>query len=238
MKRCNKCGSELNDNAKFCTKCGNPVSDNGEMNTVKDKEKYNANKKNSKVKVISIIVLIIIVVLGSIGVYYLKSKSENQKAKKSIEIQEINTKSYPKVSIIVKAKNINGDISSEDIGIKEGEYFPKDISVEKSEVDKYLISYSSSNSNAGKDLTVDLEYTNKEDSIKCSSSYTVPEPKDEKSNDSNVSLNTYDANVEEIKELYDDFTDLRTVYIQIFTLFKFDKNLKKYNRKTTLFIVK
>ena len=32
--------------------------------------------------------------------------------------------------------------------------------------------------------------------------------------------------------------DLRTVYIQIFTLFKFDKNLKKYNRKTTLFIVK
>ena len=141
MKRCNKCGSELNDNAKFCTKCGNPVSDNGEMNTVKDKEKYNASKKNSKVKVISIIVLIIIVVLGSIGVYYLKSKSENQKAKKSIEIQEINTKSYPKVSIIVKAKNINGDISSEDIGIKEGEYFPKDISVEKSEVDKYLISF-------------------------------------------------------------------------------------------------
>ena len=33
-------------------------------------------------------------------------------------------------------------------------------------------------------------------------------------------------------------SDLRTVYIQIFTLFKFDKNLKKYNRKTTLFIVK
>jgi len=32
--------------------------------------------------------------------------------------------------------------------------------------------------------------------------------------------------------------DLQTVYIQIFTLFKFDKNLKKYNRKTTLFIVK
>ena len=34
------------------------------------------------------------------------------------------------------------------------------------------------------------------------------------------------------------YSDLRTVYIQIFTLFKFDKNLKKYNRKTTLFIVK
>ena len=32
--------------------------------------------------------------------------------------------------------------------------------------------------------------------------------------------------------------DLRTVYIQIFTLLKFDKNQEKFNRKTTLFIVK
>lgn len=43
---------------------------------------------------------------------------------------------------------------------------------------------------------------------------------------------------EQIKINKEDNSDLRTVYIQIFTLFKFDKNLKKYNRKTTLFIVK
>ena len=56
-----------------------------------------------------------------------------------------------------------------------------------------------------------------------------------------ITEKTIRGNFSEIHVISNDTgfnSDLRTVYIQIFTLFKFDKNLKKYNRKTTLFIVK
>lgn len=220
MKYCDNCGKELNDEARFCPKCGRKIDNDKEINYLNEEEcfeedydnenyyeeDYYEDKKSNKGIIIFIITLIIIVIIGSLGVYFLKTKSESKKVQKSIEIKEINLKDYPKVLIIVEAKNLETEITSDNIAIKEGEYFPKNISVESSgNNDRYLISYESTSNNAGKSLTVDLEYTNKNDDIKSSSSYKAPEIESENSGASNTSLNTYDPNVEIIRNMYESF---------------------------------
>ena len=207
MKYCNKCGSKFSDDVKFCRKCGSSLIDVKEekiVNTKYNELDNSENKKSSKMKFIIAAILIVIIAIASTTVYFLTKKSENKQSKKLINIQEIKSSEYPKVSIIIKAKSID-NIKSENITLKEGEYFPKDISVEKSDSDRYVISYSSSNSNAGKKLDVDLEYIDNDEDIKCSSSYTAPEIKSKENIESNVSLNTYDENVKEIEDLYGDF---------------------------------
>lgn len=207
MKYCNKCGSKFSDDMKFCRKCGSSLIDvkeekieNKKCNELDNSE----NKKSSKMKFVIAAILIVILAIAGTTVYFLTMKSENKQSKKSINIQEINSNEYPKVSIIIKTKSID-NIKSENITVKEGEYFPKDISVEKSDSDRYIISYSSTNKNSGKKLDIDLEYIYKDEDIKCSSSYTAPEIKVKEKIESNVSLNTYDENIKEIENLYGDF---------------------------------
>lgn len=225
MKYCSKCGNELNDDAKFCTKCGNLVSsalakgeviNDSNLNPYKNSADYNnedgyydnKNEKKSKLKkilIISIIIAIVAAAIGS-GAYFLTLKTENQKLEKSVQIKQVASDGYPTVSLIVECENFDSEVTSDNITVKEGDYFPKNVSVEKSGDDsRYLISYFSPNDNAGKNLTVYLEYTNGNDDIKCSTSYVAPELKSEKSGSTNPSLNTYDPNVEIIKSMYDNF---------------------------------
>ncbi|MDD5793661.1 MAG: zinc ribbon domain-containing protein [Clostridiales bacterium] len=209
MKYCNKCGNELNDEAKFCTKCGSPVEELKETDEEYYEEDYKEEHKVPKGKIIAIVAIIIVLILGAVGVgvYFYTVKSENVKLEKSIEIKDVSTDNYPTVSIIIEAKNFDDEIVPDNIAIKEGEVFPKNIAVEKSGDDsRYSITYNSPSDNAGKNLTVELEYTNSSgDDIKCNTSYTAPELKTEKSTKNSTSLNTYDPNVEIIKNTYDSF---------------------------------
>lgn len=216
MKYCDNCGKELNDEARFCPNCGTKIDSDKEINYLNeddesfeedyDDKNYYEDKKSHKGVIILIVALISIAIIGSLGVYFFKTKSESKKIQKSIVIKEINSKDYPTIHVIIEAKNLNSEITSENIAIKEGEYFPKNISVEKSEnSDRYIISYESTSDNANKNLTVDLEYTNENDDIKSSLSYKSPEIESENSGASNASLNTYDPNVEVIKNMYGSF---------------------------------
>lgn len=231
MRYCSKCGNELNDDAKFCTKCGNPVPEqvkdnsskfeqvdknkepNEELNIENNEEyydeKYDDNHKSLKGKIFVIIAVIVIIVASVIGtgVYFYTIKSENVKLEKSIEIKDINSDNYPTVSVIIEAENFDEDIVFDNIAIKEGDSFPKSVAVEKSgDNNRYLITYSSPSDNSGKNLTLELEYTNNNgDDIKCNTSYTAPELKNEKSAKNSEVLNTYDPNVDNIKNIYDKF---------------------------------
>lgn len=65
--KCDKCGFENKDKAKFCTKCGNSLS-------VKTVESVPAKSGNSKYIIIALIAVIIILV-GTIGYFALNSNS-------------------------------------------------------------------------------------------------------------------------------------------------------------------
>ena len=68
MKYCNKCGNELNDEAKFCTKCGSPVEELKETDEEYYEEDYKEEHKVSKGKIIAIVAIIIVLILGAVGV--------------------------------------------------------------------------------------------------------------------------------------------------------------------------
>lgn len=210
MIYCSNCGNELNDEAKFCTKCGSPVQEQSKDNTSIGEE-INKNEGITKIlkgKMVAIIAAIVLIIVGvGSGVYFYTTKSKNVSYEKGIEIKGVNSESYPTVSVIIETKNFDGDIVSDDIAIKEGEAFPKNVTVEKSgEDNRYLVTYASPSDNIGKNLTVELEYINDAgDNIKCNTTYTAPELKTEKSSNNNVAVNTYDPNVDTIKDIYSGF---------------------------------
>lgn len=78
MKYCRRCGSELDDNAKFCKKCGAMAEQPQEIDNVKDVncEKIKSGKKAAKIVVT---VGIAVVAVGAVwfGMKWLKNKEES-----------------------------------------------------------------------------------------------------------------------------------------------------------------
>ncbi len=66
--KCNKCGFENNDKAKFCTKCGNPLN---------NKPTDNSSASNNNMVLIVGLLIVIVVLVGAIGYFALNSNTSN-----------------------------------------------------------------------------------------------------------------------------------------------------------------
>ncbi len=201
MKYCENCKKEFHSNSNFCPICGSKLKEINE-------NQNNKRKKSSKKIIITIVSIIIVAIIAGVSIYFIKSKPKEVEVKKSIEVKKVDLKDYPTVSIIIQAKNIDDEITTNNITIEEEDYFVKNIKVKKAEDnDRYLVSYESNDNNSNKDLNAILEYANENEDIKCKFSYKSPEIEKENNTSDNVSLNTYDPNIEVIKDKYEGFID-------------------------------
>ena len=199
MKYCKNCKKSFHNEGNFCPICGSKLEKVTESKNNKSKKSY---------KKIIITIMIIVAIIAGVSIYFIKSKPKETKVEKSIEVKEVDLKDYPTVSIIVQTKNINDEITIDNITIEEEEYFVKNTTIKKAEGNnKYLVSYESNNNNSNKDLNATLEYANENEDIKCKFSYKSPEIEKENNTSANASLNTYDPNIELIKDKYEGFID-------------------------------
>ena len=122
MKYCENCKKEFHSNGNFCPICGSKLKEINE-------NQNNKKKKSSKKIIITIVSIITVAIIAGVSIYFIKSKPKEVEVKKSIEVKEVDLKDYPTVSIIIQAKNIDDEITTNNITIEEEDYFVKNIKV-------------------------------------------------------------------------------------------------------------
>ena len=222
MKRCQKCGNEINDDAKFCSKCGaqlNEIDDNEEYEDLDNDEYEDRNKKKNKIKIaVGIFIVIFIVIASAVGI--IKYKEYTELNKRNIQVVNVNVTDYPNVKIQIKASNYPEKMKKDNLSVKENDVFPKDVELVSDDTENYTISYTSSEKDSDEDVNVKIaSYTEDGKEVSAEISYKAPEnnsTKDTKvyngkANGDN-SVNTYDDNEILVKNAVDRY---ERAYIQM-----------------------
>lgn len=100
--KCDKCGFENKDNAKFCTKCGEKL-------VVKSSDSSNQNSNNHKL-VIALLIVIIVILVVTIGFFAMTSHSDSSSSNSaddsnSIQSDDSNSKNTTQVVSSSKSKS-------------------------------------------------------------------------------------------------------------------------------------
>lgn len=81
--KCNKCGKEINEQAKFCKYCGTPVQVEKQVSSANAKN--GVSRKNSKTWLIIASILLGILVLTGVTAFAIKITGEKDKATQKAE---------------------------------------------------------------------------------------------------------------------------------------------------------
>ena len=223
MSTCKKCGTKLNNDAKFCGKCGASVDTQNskeleqsnieeidlQKGRLQESDVIISNKKSNSILKILLALLILVLIVGlGCGLFWYFNKENNKIGQKeaSLEIVEVDVSKYPSIVLVVDAKDFEKDINVSNFTIKEDQVFQKDIKLEDGPDGRYLLSYKTSDESKSGEISVKLAYGENNKQITTQSVYTVPKKeKESKSVNSDSTVNTYDDNETKIISLMNQY---------------------------------
>lgn len=197
MKYCKKCGAQIEEGAKFCSKCGAP--------NVGGADKVH---KNNGLKVFFIAATFILALAG-IGFGLYKMNNSQKEDNPEMQLVNIDVTDYPEIKAVVMISNYDNSIDNSSFIVKENDSYEKDIDVEKDEEGNYVLTYDTSDKTSKDERKVKICYSESSSEIACETSYTPPEKEKEKnvtvSGATDNTVNTYDENEIDVKNLVDKF---------------------------------
>ncbi|WP_294406333.1 zinc ribbon domain-containing protein [uncultured Clostridium sp.] len=193
MKQCKNCGSVLDEKMKFCTKCGAVI------------------KKESSRKKLGIFAALIIIAAAifSSAFYYVYVNKKSLSDVQTTKIESINIEKYPEVHITILNGNKEELLENYKLTVKENEAYQKNVKINKNEDGtSYDVSYESSDKKSTGNRKVIVSFSKNNSEIIVDSEYEAPEIVKEKSdiiNSADNSVNTYDENEIQVKNLVEEY---------------------------------
>lgn len=193
MKKCKNCGSVVDEKMKFCTKCGTDI------------------KKNcSKKKLAIILGLLIITSIMSLSIfYYIYTNKKTSNDVEAVKIENINIDEYPQIHIKISKANEDELLENYKLIVKEDEIYQKNVKINKNEDGtEYDVSYECSDKKSTGNRKVIISFSKNNKEFIVDSEYEAPEIVKEKSDVVNLtdnSVNTYDENEVQVKNLMEEY---------------------------------
>ena len=159
-----------------------------------------------KFKKVTIAIIIIFILGVSFTIY--KIKGIHKDTENTIQMINLDSTEFPNIKIEVKSSNDKIYLNSNNVTIKENDSYQKNIKVDYLE-DRYIITYESSDKKSNNDRNLKICFTENNNENIIDTTYTSPDHKEESKSAngeySNNTVNTYDKNEIDIRNLMETF---------------------------------